>query len=85
MTFEEATIAADALYRELNATSRALQKYPQGAMGLTPDEVKFSPDFRRDKAAFDAAFKKLRAFNAKYVKTFRKEIQAARRNRGATS
>ena len=74
--------ALRALQAELNdavaTTSRALNKFSGGAMGLTPDAVKNSPDFRVAKDEFDIAFQRLRTFN----KTYGKELRAARLAKG---
>lgn len=42
-----------------------LQGFPRNAIGLTPDEVKFSPEYRDAKQRYNAAFKELRRFNSK--------------------
>lgn len=82
--FAIATAARDALDAELSRLSAALKVFPSGPMGITPDAVKFSPEFRAAKSAFDAAFHRLRAFNAEYHRTFKAEILAARRARVAS-
>jgi hypothetical protein len=83
MTFAEAKATASAIEIEIRATEVALDAFPVGPMGLTPDAVKVSPEFRAAKKAFDAAFAKLRAFNGYYVKTFAKELREDRRIRRA--
>lgn len=50
----------DRLWETVRTASKKLQMYPRGAMGLTPDSVKTSLEFRTDKAAYakaDADFK----------------------------
>lgn len=79
MTYEEAKVIREQLYAELDRASDALKGYPKGPMGLTPDHIKFSPEYRAKKQAFDLIFSKLRAFNGHFVKLFKKEIQAERR------
>ena len=59
----------------------ALEKFPRGPTGLTPDHVKFSPEYRAAKSTFDTHFNRLRNFNKTFVKTFKKEITADRRQR----
>ena len=49
---------------DVRAASDALKKFPRGPMGLTPDHVKFSPEFRAAKLRYDAAFARLRAVNS---------------------
>lgn len=64
--------------------AEALKAYPRGPMGLTPDHVKASPEYRADKQEYDRAFQRQRAFNASYVKLFANELRAERlRRRGA--
>ena len=82
MTFEQATALRDTFNRlvdETSATLRAIPGVGSGPMGLTPDAVKFSPEFRAADLAFKYAFANLRAFNDRYTKEFKKEVRAARR------
>jgi hypothetical protein len=44
--------------------SQALKQFPRGPMGLTPDEVKFSPEYQAAKRTYWIAFKRLRQFNS---------------------
>ena len=78
--------AAKARKAELEARSAAasavLNAFPKGAMGLTPDAVKFSPEFRAAKRAFDTAFEAERRFNRWFLKEFASEVRAERRARG---
>jgi hypothetical protein len=60
-----------------------LALYPRNEMGLTPDAVKASLEWKADKAAFNKAFQALRNFNSVFVKTFAKEMRAERRARRA--
>ena len=48
--------------------SAAIGKFPKGAMGLTPDEVRKSDAFRTAKSGFDFYFSKLRDLNSKLNK-----------------
>ncbi len=61
----------------VDRASDALDVFPKGAMGLTPDAVKF----RVAKAVFAAAFAEQRRFNAWFLKTFSAEIKAERAQR----
>lgn len=58
--------ARNTLRTELDRASAALQIFPRGPMGMTPDEVKFSPEYRAAKEAADRAFAALRHFNTIY-------------------
>ena len=82
MTFEQATILRDTFSRLSNEAAISLRSIPgvgSGPMGLTPDNVKFSPEYRSAKAAFDHAFANLQAFNKRYVKEYRKELMSQKR------
>ena len=55
----------DTLWVDLKAASATLRAIPGvggGPMGLTPDAVKASPEYRAARAACDAAHLRLRAF-----------------------
>ncbi len=59
--------ARRALEAESKAASDALRALPgvgSGAMGLTPDSVRSSSEYRAARAASDRAFQALRRFNA---------------------
>jgi hypothetical protein len=83
LSFAKAKATHDRLNAEVVRTEEVLKTFPTCAMGLTPDAVKFSPEFRNAKQAFNAAFARLRAFNAVFTKTFAKELCAERRERSA--
>ncbi len=48
---------------EHKAASAALAAHPRGPNGMTPDHVKATPEYRRDKARFAAAHEALRHVN----------------------
>lgn len=79
MSYVEAKAQRDMLKREVDLASAALRVFPRGKMGLTPDAVKATPEYRASKSRYQEAFARLRAFNAVFVKTFAKEIRADRR------
>lgn len=83
LDYETAKLIQEAQQTNLKALSGRLQEYPRGAAGLTPDSVKFSPEYRLDKQAFDDAFRASREFNTRFNKAFAKEIKAERRARRA--
>ena len=80
--FTEEKAKQDLLYIALNDADQAFQSLikdaPRGPMGLLPDAVKLSPEFRHAKASYDHAFQAIRAFNGPFVKQFKKEIKADR-------
>lgn len=79
MTYEQAKARAEELNEACNVAGKALGKFPKGPMGLTPDAVKHSTEFKTAKAIFDLAFARLRAFNSIYVKQFARERREERK------
>lgn len=80
-TFAEAKLEADRLYAEVQRTSAALNAFPRNAIGLVPQVVRMSPEYRAAKTAYDQAFAALRDFNAGYTKTYKRELAAERKAR----
>lgn len=74
--FDSALAEKLRLESECETFSRAMQRFPRGPTGLTPDHVKESPEFQQAKRAFDASFRRLRDFNAIFLKKFKKEYRA---------
>ncbi len=58
----------DGLEAKVAEAARLIKSFPRGAMGITPDQVKFSPEYRAAKAGFNTAFNALREFNEKFSK-----------------
>ena len=58
--------ARRSLQDQMKAASVVLQQFPSGPMGLTPDDVKASPEFQAAKRAYAASFAALRAFNTRH-------------------
>ena len=81
--YSEAKAVHDGLESKVSELSAALQRFPRKENGLTPDEVTFSPEYRQARADYEAAAKKLSAFDKLFVKIFAKEIRAERRARYA--
>jgi hypothetical protein len=82
VTYEEAKEHRDFLEAEYSRTSRALRELSGGGpMNLTPDYVRATPAWKAVKREADAAFAELRAFNADYVRRFRREIARDRHAR----
>jgi hypothetical protein len=59
-------------------TLKGIKGINSGEMGLTPDAIKFGAEYRATKIAMDKEFAALRAFNRKFAKQYKKEIQADR-------
>jgi len=92
MSCTQAKAAQAALYAAHDAACRAADETAtaiaarlgiakHGAMNLTPDAIRLDPAYRAAKAAADAAFQRLRAFNADHVKRYKADIRAERRAR----
>jgi hypothetical protein len=79
--FEEAKAEEALVEREMSEAQAALNVFPRGPTGLTPDAVKATPEWRAAKARVDKAFARLRAFNAVFVKRFAKKLRAERAER----
>lgn len=78
MSFEQASATAEHLWQEVRRLGKDLNAFPKGAMGLTPDSVKASPEYQAATAAYQAAHQQLCTFNVWYTKTFRAQIRSAR-------
>ena len=79
--FEDAKAELALIEKEMAAAEAVMRAFPRGAMGLPPESVRLSPEYRAAKAHTDKAFARLRAFNAVYVKRFAKELRAERAQR----
>lgn len=58
--------------------SATMQTFPRGPMGMTPDDVRATPEFKTANANFDRAFAALRAHNGFMSKNFKTEMKADR-------
>ncbi|WP_234050142.1 MULTISPECIES: hypothetical protein [unclassified Xanthobacter] len=84
MTFDEAKAlqaSIEASVARAGAWLDHLRGDHRTVLGLTPDEVKFSREWQRGKAVYDAAFRRLREFNRMFVKAYARELRAERRER----
>lgn len=77
-TFEQASSRANELWSKAKRCGDVLNAFPKGAMGLTPDEVKFSPPYRSALQEYEKARRDLQTYNTWYTKAFRAEIRRAR-------
>ena len=81
MSFAAAKDVQAELERARDDASRALNAIAgvgTGAMGLTPDGIKASPDYRAARRAYDQRHADLAAFNARFVKQYATELAAER-------
>lgn len=74
---------AERLERATAQTSAALQEFPRGPLGLTPDDIKASPEWQTAHRNFEVAFQAQRQFNSTYTKTFADELRHERNARRA--
>jgi hypothetical protein len=76
--FAAARVTAEQLDEAMHVANEALQKFPKGPLGLTPDAVKRSPEWLTASRNFTFAFQALRRFNRTYTKTFAEELRHER-------
>jgi hypothetical protein len=69
---------AEILNRAVTETSAKMQDFPRGPLGLTPDDVKASPEWQTAYRNFNTAFQALRNFNGTYTKVFADELRHER-------
>ena len=81
--FKAAKMLRDELERIHNEHAKALKEFEvhKTDSGLTPDHIRMTPEWIKAKSDFTHSFATLRAFNATYVKKYKKEIMKERRNR----
>ncbi len=81
LEFMAYAIARDGIEARLRAASARLNAIPgigSGPMGLTPDSVKQSAEYREARATYDDLHKLLGRLNARNVKRFAPELRAER-------
>ena len=61
--------------------SKQLQTFPKGVLGLTPDDVKNSIEFKQCKDNYAIAFHNIRALNTFLNKNYKKEFKKYQQNR----
>ncbi len=79
LNFEQATIEKAAHEAAVAEASAALERFPRGPMGLTPDVVRATSEYRSAKRAYDIAFREMQKFNVFYTKAFKAEYAALRK------
>lgn len=82
MNFEEAKLQSEKLNSAHNKAATALKDY-QASLGHSvgnpvSDSIRALPEWQKLRKASDKAFGELRAFNAWYVKEFKKELREER-------
>lgn len=83
--FDTAKQAKIVLENALDVADKALKEFDllhgKSVYGMTPDHVKAMPEWQKAKREFDKAFSELRNYNGWYMKTFKKEVMAERKNK----
>ncbi|MCK4842769.1 MAG: hypothetical protein KAT04_12955 [Methylococcales bacterium] len=79
MNYLEAKELKGSLEDNLKKVESLFDGFNTGNMGLVSDDVLNSDEYIFANTEFKKAFKKLRDFNAVYVKQFKKEIRSNRR------
>lgn len=78
-----AQVRLDDEHRAAAAALKAIPGVGSGTMGLTPDSIKFGPDYRGARRRVDIAFESLRRFNQAFKRRYARQIaddaRAARR------
>ncbi len=87
MTYEEAKLYRDQMEERHKVDTVKLKEFDKhrNGMGLIPDEIRESQEYRIIKSKCDRNFAELRKFNGWFVKTFKKEIRQERRERFKTT
>ena len=83
-TYEEAKRIKDQLGAVCDEHSKKLQVFPRGPMGLTPDHVKASTEYKKATADYAASNQRAKAYNQLFLKKYKKEYAAERANRYPT-
>lgn len=73
MTFEEAREVKLQLEAEADKRSVTLKEFPRLPNGLTPDDVRTTPEYKSAKTEYEQAAAKVRNFNAWFTKKFKRE------------
>lgn len=76
---KEMKAVMEAREREAAAVLKAVRGDAVGPMGLTPDAVKFSPEYRQAKGDWQACNDAARRFNAWFYREFKAQVKAERR------
>lgn len=77
MSLEEAEVHKKELNDTVDKYSAVLQSFEANNMGLVPDHVRATAEWKEAKSNYERSFKELRNFNAWFVKEFRKKKRKA--------
>ena len=79
--YTAAKATRETLEKDVRETTAVLDAFPKGAMNLTTDAAKATPEWTTARAASQHAMSVLRQFNAWFVGAFKCEIAAERKER----
>lgn len=79
MTYEEYKETAKLFDASLSKASKALREFPRGDMGLVPDDVRATPEYKYAKSEYDNMFAVVREFNGRVPKEYMKRASKERR------
>jgi len=72
-SFEEMIKVKTELESVAQAASKKLQSFPRGEMGLTPDSVKATAEWKLAHNAYQLANDKVRGFNHRFIASYGKQ------------
>lgn len=81
MTYEEAKKHKEYLTTVNSYHSKQLQAYPKNELGLVPDDIRESLEYKNAKQEYVQSFRKLQNFNSYFMKNFKKEYLKERRDK----
>ena len=82
MTYQTYISAIESVEKCCDVASKKMKELKgneSGAMGLTPDKIKSSPNFRQAKREFDTFFNSMRVINSAAPKAYLKRRRDERR------
>lgn len=83
MNFTESKELKNKLENKCEEFSNVLRSFSgdKNTIGLLPDSVRLTPEYRFARKQYDEAFKALRSFNSIFVKKFKKELAQERKDK----
>lgn len=63
------SLTKEIIDQNLDKWDTVLKSFPRGPMGLTPDHIKASPEWKEARRQYDYWFSQLRAYNKAFLKT----------------
>jgi len=83
LTFQQVKDISKEADAETAEASKELKRFPRLPMGITPDHVRKTQEWKDAQARFVKAFARSRSVNAFLVKNFKKELKEERDARNA--